>query len=95
MTSGGFLGLDPELVGQMATKFDSEATNINNLITMMNSVVQSNIPANWKGSDAQQFDSDWNTSLRPQLQAVENALRNAANAARRNISAQQNTSSHL
>ena len=32
MTSGGFLGLDPELVGQMATRFDSEAQNINNLI---------------------------------------------------------------
>ena len=39
MTSGGFLGLDPELVGQMAMRFDSEAQNIQNLISQMNSVV--------------------------------------------------------
>ena len=95
MTSGGFLGLDPELVGQMATRFDNEAQNINNLISQMNSVVSSNIPANWKGPDAQQFQGEWDSSLRPKLQAVEAALREAARAARNNVSAQQSTSNQM
>lgn len=95
MTSGGFLGLDPELVGQMATRFDNEAQNINNLISQMNSVVSSNIPANWKGSDAQQFDSAWQSTLVPQLRNVESALRDASTTARRNIQSQQSTSSQI
>lgn len=92
MTSGGFLGLDPELVGQMATRFDSEAQNIQNLISQMNSVVSSNIPSNWKGADAQRFESDWQTTLSPALRNVENALQNAAQRARQDIQEQQSTS---
>ncbi|MBB0990985.1 WXG100 family type VII secretion target [Dietzia sp. SLG510A3-30A2] len=95
MTSGGFLGLDPELVGQMATRFDSEAQNIQNLISQMNSVVSSNIPANWKGTDAQQFQGEWESTLVPQLRNVEQALRLASTTARRNIQAQQSTSSQV
>lgn len=95
MTSGGFLGLDPELVGQMATRFEGEAQNINQLITQMNTLVSNNIPANWKGPDAQQFQGDWESTLRQQLVTVENSLRNAATAARRNVSAQQNTSNQM
>lgn len=95
MTSGGFLGLDPEQVGQMATRFDTEAQTITNLISQMNSVVSSNIPSNWKGSDAQQFVGDWNSTLMPQLRNVEQALRQASTTARRNVSAQQSTSSQF
>ena len=95
MTSGGFLGLDPELVGEMATRFEAEAQNINNLITQMNGVVSNNIPANWKGNDAQQFEGEWQSTLLPALRGVENALRNASTTARRNIQSQQSTSSQV
>ena len=95
MSSGGFLGLDPELVGQMATKFETEAQNINNLISQMNSVVSSNIPANWKGSDAQQFEGQWQSTLVPALRNVETALREASTTARRNVESQRTTSSQF
>lgn len=95
MTSGGFLGLNPELVGQMATRFEGEAQNINQLITQMNTVVSNNIPNNWKGPDAQQFQGEWESTLRGQLMTVENSLRSAATAARRNISAQESTSNQM
>ena len=91
----GFLGLDPELVGQMASRFEQEAQTINNLISQMNSVVSSNVPNNWKGADAQQFEGEWNSTLVPQLRNVEQALRNAAQVARKNVSAQQSTSSQM
>lgn len=92
MTSGGFLGLDPELVGQMAMRFENEAQNINNLISQMTSVVSSNIPSNWKGNDAQQFEGDWQGVLAPHLRQVEESLRNAAQRARQNVQEQQNIS---
>jgi WXG100 family type VII secretion target len=91
----GFLGLDPELVGQMAARFEQEAQTINNLISQMNSVVSSNVPNNWKGPDAQQFEGEWNSTHVPQLRNVEQALRNAAQVARKNVSAQQSTSSQM
>lgn len=93
MTSGGFLGLDPELVGQMASRFEQESQTIQNLLTQMDGVVRNNIPNNWKGTDAQSFQGDWESTLAPHLRQVEAALREAAQRARRNIQEQQSTSS--
>lgn len=88
----GFLGLNPEMVDQMARSFDNEAAAIDSLIQKMNSVVTSNIPQNWNGNDANTFQSDWNGRLTSSLRQIASELRGAAQNARRNVQEQQQTS---
>lgn len=84
------VGMDVEAVRSFATQLNSDAGEIDNLITKLSGQLST---VHWVGNDASRFTSDWDSSYRPQLQAVSNALRDAANVANANATQQEQASS--
>lgn len=84
-----YLGQDTDQVRRLAKQLDGNANDINILISQLTSAVQA---VDWKGSDAQQFISDWNGTHVPGLKKVASALTAAAAAANRNAAEQESAS---
>lgn len=87
----GFEGMDPQAVRSFASQLTSDAEQIDNIINTLASQLHG-LP--WKGNDATRFNSEWDSTYRPQLHSVSNALRDAANVANTNASQQEQASAN-
>ena len=74
-----FLGMDVEQVQNLSRQLDQKATDITNMISTLNSTLQS---TEWKGPDADQFRNDWNSTLSQKLRQVSESLKQASQSAR-------------
>ena len=83
-------GMDPEAVRSFATQLSTDAENID---TIVNSLTSQLGGVQWIGADASRFTGDWESTYRPQLQSVSNALRDAATVANANATQQEQASS--
>ena len=86
------IGMDVQQVRELATQFGAKADAIDDIITEITNRLNS---TEWKGFDADQFRTDWNTNLTNDLRKVANALRTAQQQANRNAQDQENTSNAL
>ena len=85
-----FVGMDVEQVQNLSRQLQQKASDIDNIITTLNSTMQS---TEWKGQDAEQFRNDWNSSLTQKLRQVSQSLKDASRKASQNAQEQQTTSS--
>ena len=84
-----FLGMDVEQVQNLSRQLQQKASDIDNIITTLNSTMQS---TEWKGQDADQFRNDWNSSLTQKLRQVSQSLKDASSKASKNAREQQDIS---
>ena len=93
--AGNIIGLDPAAVTAMAGKFTAEAQAIQGVISKLESIVNANVNQTWKGTDATQFQNQWQGTLKKQLANIAEQLNQAATTAKKNVADQQSTSSRL
>ena len=84
-----FLGMDVEQVQNLSRQLQQKASDIDNIITTLNSTMQS---TEWKGQDDEQFRNDWNSSLTQKLRQVSQSLKDASSKASQNAREQQDIS---
>lgn len=88
--SSGIIGADPQVLRDLATKFDDAAEQLNGIRSSVEAWVdKSDI---WRGMDNRQFAADWqSTGVRSVLDAAA-ALRRSADILRANANAQESVS---
>lgn len=87
-------GADVEQLRGLATKLDTTwAGQIDSLITSVDSAVQASANNVWLGPDANEFRNVTWPAHKKALQAARQALADAGATAKRNATAQENTSS--
>ena len=84
-----FLGMDIEGVRALAQQFGEKAQTVEDVISTISGQVQS---VDWKGTDADQFKSEWQVTLSSQLPNVADALRQAQTTANNNADEQEQAS---
>lgn len=84
-----FVGMDVEQVQNLSRQLQQKASDIDNVITTLNSTMQL---TEWKGQDADQFRNDWNSSLTQKLRQVSQSLKDASQKASQNAREQQDIS---
>ena len=84
-----FLGMDIEGVRALAQQFGEKAQTVEDVISTISGQVQS---VDWKGTDADQFKSEWEGTLSSQLRNVADALRQAQTTANNNADEQEQAS---
>jgi uncharacterized protein YukE len=84
-----FEGMDPDAVRAFAHQLTSDAEQIDNIINSLTGQLHG---LHWVGNDATRFTGEWDGTYRPQLHAVSNALRDAANVATANANQQDQAS---
>jgi uncharacterized protein YukE len=82
-------GMDSEAVRMFANQLTTDADQIE---TVVNSLTSQLHGVQWIGADASRFTDNWDSTYRPQLQAVSNALRDAASVANANVIQQEQAS---
>jgi hypothetical protein len=76
-----FMGIDPEQTREASRQMDASASNLGGMVKMLGAMLES---VYWQGDDATRFMSDWNGSLRPELdRATESIQENAVELSRR------------
>ncbi len=87
MTS--FVGMDVGAVRNLASQLGAKADEIDTIASTLSAQIDG---AQWVGPDAASFRSDWSSTHRSQLNAVSNALREAASRATNNANQQEQAS---
>jgi uncharacterized protein YukE len=82
-------GLDVQQVRDLATNLDREADSIDQILSKLTGILNN---TQWTGPDATQFRNDWQGSHTTALRKVGQALRDTAQLARTNATAQEQTS---
>lgn len=82
-------GLDVQQVRDLGTNLDREADSIDQIISKLTGTLTN---TQWTGPDATQFRNDWSSVHTAALRKVGQALRDAAQLARTNANAQEQTS---
>lgn len=82
-------GLDVQQVRQLSTQLNQKASDIDSILSTLTNALSN---TQWEGPDATQFRSDWSGQHTSSLRQVAQALRDAANKASQNASAQEQTS---
>lgn len=90
--SGGLIGLDVQQVNALGDRLHQASGQINDLVHQLTSVLQG---TDWRGHDGDQFRDDWNSRHVSALKQVATALEQAGTQAKRNASAQEQTSASL
>lgn len=86
------IGMDVEAANGHSQHLQTQGIDaITNAITSIESVVNGLMDA-WKGTDATNFQSDWNSSLKPNLNTVHTSLVDYQTKLKNNIQEQINTS---
>ncbi len=83
------LGMDIQGVRQLAQQMTQKAQEISQIASTLSTALGS---VQWVGQDATNFRSEWDGSLRTQLQNVVQALEDASNKATTNANEQEATS---
>jgi uncharacterized protein YukE len=69
-----FEGMDTDLAQSQATQLQSQGVDgVQQLISQIDGLVNQ-IEGNWKGADATNFQTEWNSTLRSQLHNVQQSL---------------------
>ncbi len=89
MSAGGFLGMNPAEVRELARLLDQKASEVDAARTECTAKIQS---VEWKGQDAEKFRSEWEGQHAPNLQRASEQMKQAAQAANRNADEQEQTS---
>lgn len=84
-------GMDITQVRTLAKLFQSEAEQINQIISKISGQLGS---TQWLGPDATQFHNDWNGQYSSALRNVANELTQASNSATRNANEQEQAAAH-
>jgi uncharacterized protein YukE len=83
-----FEGMDTDLAQSQSQQLQSQGVQgVQTLIQQIDGLV-GQIESNWKGPDATNFQNEWNSSLRTQLNNVESALSDFHSTFTQNIQAQ-------
>jgi uncharacterized protein YukE len=90
--SGGLIGLDVQQVNQLGDKLHQASTQIKDIVHQLNSALHG---TQWVGHDGDQFRDEWTSQHVTQLNNVATALEQAGTQAKKNASAQEQTSSAL
>lgn len=86
------IGMDVEAATGHATSLQTNGIDaLHNLITQLDSTVNGLMDA-WKGTDAGNFQSDWQSSHKPNLTTIQAALTDFHTKLNQNIQAQVDTS---
>ena len=83
------LGLDPEQMTALQKSFQREATSIRSLGKQLDGQLKA---AWWKGTDADRFRSEWDSSHKSQLEKVAAALDEASKRIASNVTQQTQAS---
>ncbi len=86
----GFLGQVPEEVEQLASEFETQAGNVETLISAINQRLQS---TTWRGADRESFEASWSGEITNNLTQLANALRETGQVANNNAQQQRTASS--
>ena len=86
----GFLGQVPEEVEQLASEFETQAGNVETLISAINQRLQS---TTWRGADRESFEASWSGEITNNLTQLANALRETGQIANTNAQQQRTASS--
>lgn len=87
----GFLGMDIGAMTTLKTNLHTRAEEIGTLTQALNSEITGAINSTWKGADANNFGTDWQSHMK-NLQLVKEALETASVNVQRNITDQQTAS---
>lgn len=85
------MGMDVDQVESIGHQLKNAASNINNLITSIDHLVNEAL-ANWEGKDATDFHGWWNSQHKPALQSAEQAVDGLGQSALNNAAAQRSVS---
>ena len=86
----GLVGADVEDLRRLSAVMDSEAEKITNLQRQLSTMIQNG--HYWRGNDAEQFRSQWNSDLHGRLAAAALCLKTNARALRLNAEQQEQAS---
>jgi uncharacterized protein YukE len=87
-----FIGMDVEAATGNAQTLQSQGVDaIQNVISALDGLVPQ-LMSNWRGTDATGFESDWNSTHKPNLSTVHQALLEFHTKLTQNIQAQTETS---
>lgn len=84
-------GMDVEAVRTLGTQMETNAGDIENLVTTLTGQVDG---VEWQGPDREQFLADWQAAV-ANVQQVVSGVRDAGAKARANADAQEQTSTTL
>ena len=87
-----FEGMDTEEVRTLAGQLQNQAQSITQVISSIDSIVAS-MESVWKGKDATDFQSWWQTQHRPHLSQAEQAIMGLHQSALSNAAQQDQVSS--
>lgn len=82
-------GLDVQQVRALSSQLNNKAQDIDSILSQLTNALSQ---TQWEGPDATQFRSDWSGQHTSALRQVSQALRDAAQKASQNASAQEQTS---
>jgi uncharacterized protein YukE len=87
-----FIGMDVDAATGYASTLQSQGVDaVQSVISALDSLLPQLMDA-WKGTDATSFDSDWNSTHKPNLTSVHTALVDFHTKLTQNISQQTETS---
>lgn len=85
------IGLDVEAVQQLSRDLKTQGTELDQVITSINSLVSS-IPSIWQGKDSTEFINWWESQHKPALTQVRDHVNGLGDSAMANATAQQDVS---
>ena len=86
-----FEGMDVDEVRSLAGQLQTQAQNITQVVSSIDSIISS-MENVWKGKDATDFQSWWQTQHRPHLNQAEEAIMGLHQSALNNAAAQDQAS---
>ncbi len=84
-----YLGQNPDEVRELATLFDTKATDLEGVVSAINSKLAS---TTWVGPDRTRFEGDTWSTIQSNLNQIAQTLREAGTTARNNATEQENAS---
>lgn len=85
-----YLGQNPDEVRELATLFDTKASDLEGVVAAINSKLGS---TTWVGSDRNRFQNETWSTIQSNLNQIATTLRDAGTNARTNASEQESASS--
>lgn len=87
--SSGFSGADVEHLDILASRFESQAARVREIIVASSALL---FVTEWTGGKVDRIRSDWNSSARPSLTALAETLQRSANTLKREADQQRQAS---
>lgn len=85
------IGMDVEAVNQLGKDLTTQADQVNQITSRIDQIVRQ-LPAIWKGTDAQRFVDWWTNQHRPSLRAAHDAIQGLGQSAKNNAEDQARAS---